>query len=192
MNSRAFASSLGATLPGAAFVTSLDEARIILASLPPLGDTWRIKRAFGMAGRGHRLVTATRPTDADFAFVRAGMSEGGVQVEPNVTLTQELAIHAMLGRDGAVRIGAVVEQQCDARGAWQSTMPLAEGAGKEAEAMRHSARHVAAALAHAGYFGPFGIDGYAYRGVGDAVGFQPRSEINARYSMGFGGGLREV
>ena len=45
------------------------------------------------------------------------------------------------------------------------------------------------ALAGAGYFGPFGIDAYRYRDRAGALRLQPRSEINARYSMGFAVGL---
>jgi hypothetical protein len=43
---------------------------------------------------------------------------------------------------------------------------------------------VATALHAAAYFGPFGIDAYEYR-VGVELRLNPRSEINARYSMGF-------
>ena len=45
-----------------------------------------------------------------------------------------------------------------------------------------------ARCAAAGYFGPFGVDAYTYR---DRLAratcdlLQPRSEVNARYSMGF-------
>ena len=49
VNSRGFAASLGATMPGSAFVRTLEEALAHLASPPPVGDAWRMKRAFGMA-----------------------------------------------------------------------------------------------------------------------------------------------
>ena len=52
------------------------------------------------------------------------------------------------------------------------------------------ASHVAAALASAGYFGPFGIDAYTYRGGGGSLELQLRSEINARYLDGFAIGYR--
>ena len=51
------------------------------------------------------------------------------------------------------------------------------------------AKRVGEALAAAGYFGPFGVDAYSYRGPLNAIHLQPRSEINARYSMGFAVGL---
>ena len=51
-------------------------------------------------------------------------------------------------------------------------------------ALLAEAHRVAEALFAADYFGPFGVDAYFYRDRGD-IRLQPRSEINARYSMGF-------
>jgi len=189
VNSRAFASSLGTTLPGAVFVADEGEARAVLGTSPPreLAEAWRVKRSFGMAGRGQRIVTPSRVTEQDLAFVRAGLSEGGVQIEPDVTIVTEYAVHGLLEPGGARTLGPVVKQRCDARGAWIASEPLAPG---EAPAsLVPEAEHVAAALTAAGYFGPFGVDAYTYRvrrGEGDgAVALQSRSEINARYTMGF-------
>ena len=189
VNSRAFASSLGSTLPGAAFVTTLDDARTLLARPPPLGHGWRVKRAFGMSGRGQRLIASTQLTEADLAFVRGGMPDGGVQIEPNVTIEREYAIHGVLDGDGTYRLGAIVEQRCDARGAWLATEPLHDASDALTEALVAEASRVAAALAGRGYFGPFGIDAFAYRGPENVTVLQLRSEINARYSMGFAVGF---
>ena len=192
VNSRAFAASLGATLPSAAFVTSLDEASEKLAETPALGGAWRIKRAFGMSGRGQRVVQLGHATEADLAFLRAGMTEGGVQIEPNVVIVDEYAIHGMLADDRSLRVGALLRQRCDARGAWLSSEPLSSPTAAESDLgarLVAEAKLVAGALADAGYFGPFGIDAYTYRAADDATCFQPRSEVNARYSMGFAMGL---
>jgi phosphoribosylaminoimidazole carboxylase (NCAIR synthetase) len=186
VNSRAFASALGATLPGAAFVTELDVARTMLAGAPPLGDGWRLKRAFGMTGRGQRNVRANEASDADLAFVRAALAEGGLQIEPNVAIVTEYAIHGMLAADGSFELGDVVEQRCDARGAWLATEPADATTSPEIlEALRGEASRVAAALAAEGYFGPFGLDAFTYRDSHGTMQLQPRSEINARYTMGF-------
>jgi hypothetical protein len=67
--------------------------------------------------------------------------------------------------------------------------PTAAEQGVVARLAEEAAR-VAAALASAGYFGPFGIDAYTYRAHGGALELQVRSEINARYSMGFAVGFR--
>lgn len=204
VNSRAFAAGLGPTLPSSAFVTDFDAARALLEGAPAIGDAWRVKRAFGMAGRGQRVVVASRPSDQDLAFVKASLVEGGVQVEPNVAIEREYAMHGMLSapvptessaHGGALRLGRLVEQRCDPRGVWLSTEPLHEPTPEEKAIgvrLAEEAARVGAALIEAGYFGPFGIDAYVYRDGEGGLALQPRSEINARYSMGFGVGFEPV
>ncbi|HEX7665483.1 MAG TPA: hypothetical protein VF407_13250 [Polyangiaceae bacterium] len=184
VNSRAFCAELGQTLEGAAFVTTLESARAHLESTTPKGiaTRWRVKRNFGMTGRGQRVVDPAKVTDADLAFVRAGLAEGGVQIEPDVTIASERSIHGMLAADGSFVLGRVVEQRCDARGAWVSSDPLPTG--EEPLGLRAEAERVARALRSARYFGPFGVDAFVYEADGGRV-LQPRSEINARYTMGF-------
>ena len=187
VNGRAFASELGATMPGAAFVTTLADAERHLASIPLIGHGWRVKRAFGMSGHGHRVVAA-RPSEADLAFVRGGLVHG-LQIEPNVSIDREYGLHGLVARDGACRLGAIVLQRCDARGSWLSTERLVPPDAALETALAAEAARVAAALAEAGYHGPFGIDAFTYRMGDGASALQPRSEINARYSMGFAVGF---
>ena len=189
VNSRAFATALGTTLPGAAFVTELEVARAMLRVEPPEGDAWRVKHAFGMAGRNQRVVTPRRVDDRALGFVQAGLSLGGVQIEPNVRIAQEYAQHGVLGADGSIVLGAPVRQRCDAHGAWLASEPVAvTDLGDLAARMDEECRRVAGALLAAGYFGPFGVDAFTYGDRAGALRFQPRSEINARYSMGFASG----
>lgn len=199
VNGRAFSASLGQTLPGAIFVRDLDAALEHLASRPPSSDGWRIKRAFGMAGRGQRVLPFGAPwTDADRTFLRAGIAEGGVQIEPQVSIARELAQHGLIDAAGALREGRLVVQECDARGRWVATRvvdDVDEVAQDLREEIAKELRRVGGALFAAGYFGPFGIDAYEYRVPGSAkdaaptLALQPRSEINARYSMGFAVGF---
>ncbi|WP_394832248.1 hypothetical protein LVJ94_37605 [Pendulispora rubella] len=188
VNSRAFASAMGATLPSGRFVTSLDEARAMLAASPAVGRGWRIKRAFGMTGRGQRPVDAGAASEADLAFVRAGLAEGGVQIEPNVSIVDEYAIHGMLDQEGTHALGVLVKQRCDAHGSWVATDCIPEPTRAErtiSARLAEEAARVAEALGREGYFGPFGIDAYTYRDRAGTIALQPRSEINARYTMGF-------
>lgn len=180
VNGRGFSASLGQTLPGARFCTSLAEIVGTLASPPPIGRGWRAKRAFGMAGRGQRRIDA--PTEADHAFFASALVEGGLQLEPDVSILRELGQHGMLAADGRLALGTTVRQTCDANGQWlaTTTAPDEEHAG----ALADEARRVGRALHEAGYFGPFGIDAFVH-----ADGLNPRSEINARYSMGFAAGF---
>lgn len=196
VNGRAFAASLGNTIPGAAFVSDLAAAEAMLARDPELvgrdGERrpWRIKRTFGMAGRGQRVVASGALGEVDRAFVRASMAEGGVQIEPDVEIVCERALHGMLAEDGAVRFGRLVTQRCDPHGQWLATEPALDVASELAGALRAEAERVAVALHGAGYFGPFGVDAYTYC-AGERVVLQPRSEINARYSMGFAIGFAD-
>lgn len=191
VNGRELAASLGQTLDGAEFVTDYDAACAKLASASPSG-TWRVKRSFGMTGRGQRVITAGAAPEADLAFVRASFDEGGVQIEPNVSIVAEYGIHGMLAQDSSLVLGALVTQRCDARGAWIATELVSghdDALVAVATALTDEARFVARALAEAGYFGPFGIDAFTYRAPSGDVVLQRRSEINARYSMGFGIGF---
>ena len=195
VNSRAFAASLGATMPDAAFVTDLEVARTILGRRPTVGSAWRVKHAFGMAGRNQRVVRSPPLADSDLAFVRAGLTHGGVQLEPDVTIEDEYAIHGLIAQDGSFRIGALVRQRCNSRGAWVSTERVdstGEPLGDVAERMRAEAHLVGDALVTAGYFGPFGVDAYGFRDREQKLRLQPRSEINARYTMGFAVGWGEA
>ncbi|MDP9035562.1 MAG: hypothetical protein M3O50_12220 [Myxococcota bacterium] len=196
VNSRAFASALGMTLPGAAFVIDLEVARAILRGQPPLGTGWRVKHAFGMAGRNQRVVVPGALAKRDAAFIEAGLARGGVQVEPNVVIESEYAIHGLIVEDGSFQLGAPVRQWCDRNGAWIASERIdpAEALGDHSVreilvALRAEAQHVARALVGAEFFGPFGVDAYSYRGADGALCFQPRSDINARYSMGFATGF---
>lgn len=180
VNGRGFSASLGQTLPGARFCTSLAEIEATLATSPPIGRGWRAKRAFGMAGRGQRRVDV--PTEADRAFFASALAEGGLQLEPEVKILRELGQHGMLAADGRLALGTTVHQACDASGQWLASTPAPDE--EHAGALAEEARRVARALHAAGYFGPFGIDAFVH-----ADGLVARSEINARYSMGFAAGF---
>ena len=173
VTSRAFHASMGQTLAGAVFATTFDDA--VAAMARP--GVWRLKRAFGMAGREHRIVPRGAASEADLGFVRASIAEGGVQIEPQLEIVRELAMHGMI-EGAAVTYGPLFEQRCDSRGAWLASIPISDPSMERA--MGVEAARAAEALRGAGYFGPFGIDGFVHR-----EGLQARSEVNARYSMGY-------
>lgn len=177
-------------LPGAFF--SDDVARVLeaIVSPPPLGDGWRLKRAYGMASRGHRVVRGA-PTEADRAFVRA--STDGLIVEPNVRIETELGLHGYLAVDGTFVRGELTRQTMDAYGAWREThRALADEASVEVRAaLDASLERAARALHTAGYFGPFGIDAFTYAHEGQ-LRLRASSEIHARYSMGWAFGFERL
>jgi hypothetical protein len=156
-------------------------------------DKSRRSRSLGVGGVSP--LVGAEPQDSDRAFLRAGIREGGIQIEPNVAIVCELAQHGVLVEDGSLRKGRLVVQECDARGQWLATR-IATDADEVDDATRtaiaNEVERVAAALHAANYFGPFGVDAFLYRARDGMRALQPRSEINARYSMGFavGFGLR--
>lgn len=190
VNGRGFAARLGQTLPGGVFVGELGEALAALASPPTIAKQWRAKRAFGMAGRGQRRIAPGAVSDADRAFLRSTLiADGGIQIEPDVAIVRELAIHGVLDEGGSLRLGRVVSQVCDEHGQWLATSLANDIDAETRRALVKEAHVVASALSHAGYFGPFGVDAFIYRDLAGAERLQPRSEINARYSMGFSVGF---
>ena len=83
-----------------------------------------------------------------------------------------------------------MRQNCDERGQWLGCQRLAPGElpRDDEGTLREELSRVAAALGAAGYFGPFGIDGFVYLD-GQHVRFNPRCEINARYTMNWLAGM---
>lgn len=195
VNGRAFSASLGATLPRAAFAKDEAEVCATVASDPPAGfRAWHVKSAFGMAGRGHRVIEAASDLRRDDReYLRSVLRHGhGVMVEPHAAIAREVGIHGFLARDGTLTLGSITEQRCDHRGVWVETSALDEAALADfgwASELEAEGRRVAGALRAEGYFGPFNVDAFTYRSQGEDR-FNPRSEINARYSMGFPEGMR--
>lgn len=174
VNSRRFSAELGQTLPGARYGLEL----------PDTGE-WLLKRPFGYAGKGRRRINAAKLSDADRAFIAASTE---LQIEPLVERLGDFALHGWVHEDGAFELGAPTEQLVDDTGAWQSTRVTSALSPAEFTALTAEASRSAHALHAAGYFGPFNLDAFRWR---DAHGthFQPRSEINARFSMGWATGM---
>jgi hypothetical protein len=186
VNGRGFNASLGQVLPGAVFVSDIEILRVELAQRHP-GDTWLLKRAFSVAGRGQRRVSGGELTGSDVVWARAALRLGGLQLEPLVEIEVEYVLHGHICEDGSFGLGPVCIQECDDNGAWFETRQAlgSELAQSDRDAIEDEGQRVAQALAAARYFGPFGIDAFRWRGAGGQCGLQPRSEINARYTLGW-------
>jgi hypothetical protein len=190
VNDKRFGAALGQNLPNARFVE--DEGA--LTSTLESGEKearWLLKRAFGFAGREQRRVSSGALTDADRRWIASSFRRGvGLQVEPCVERLLDVGLHGYLDDRGTLRLGRPTVQTIDARGAWVSTEIAQSGVlrPEEARALEAEAERAARALEAAGYFGAFGVDAFRYRREGE-LRFQPRSEINARYSMGWAVGM---
>lgn len=189
-NHRRFCAGLGHHLPGACYVDTLDELRAAVAA-PTGSGSWLLKRPLGFAGRGQLRASAGPLDEATRRWAEAALRGGeGLQVEPLVERFGDFAIHGLLGRDGALRLGHPTVQRCSALGSWESS-ERADGELLDGErrALEEEARRVAEALEKIGYFGPFNLDAFAWKGDDGGRRFNPRCEINARYSMGWAVGL---
>jgi hypothetical protein len=201
VNHRRFAAELGQTLPGARFVDTMDELIEAIAAPSPTGH-WLLKRPFGFTGRGRRKVRSGSLEEAARPFALASLAPrrhgrasdlraGGLQVEPWVDRAGDAAIHGFISASGEITLGEPTVQRLSPSGAWVGSaraapFDLSDG---ELRDLEEAAGETARALYAAGYFGPFGIDAFRYRDAQGAVHFNPRCEINARYSMGWATGM---
>ncbi|MFO0722920.1 MAG: hypothetical protein U1E65_03985 [Myxococcota bacterium] len=190
-NHRRFSFELGATLEGSAWITAIEGLERHWAEHPGI-QRWLLKRPLGFAGRGRRKLRSGQLSSADRDYLVASFAqEEGLLLEPWIERTQDFGLHGLLAEDGALRLGRPTVQRTDHQGAWLESA-LAEAGALSPEVLSglfQEAERAAEALHRLGYFGPFNIDGYLGRNDQGAPIFQPRSEINARYSMGFAVGM---
>lgn len=193
VNHRRFSADLGQTLPGACYVATLAELEAAIAGPTPTGH-WLLKRPFGFAGRGQRRVTRGLLDPAARAWAATSLGPapyGGLQVEPWVERRGDYSLHGHVARGGAVRLGQPCIQSCDARGVYLGASLAREGDldGDERRLLVEAALAAGDALARAGYFGPFGIDAFRWEDARGALRWNPRCEINARYTMAWAIGM---
>jgi hypothetical protein len=183
---RSFAAGLGQCLPGARYIDNLGELEAALQT-PSCSGEWLLKRDFSFAGRERRRVRGGRLDPPTLGFVKRSFARGqGLSLEPCLERDADFAQHGFLLASGELLLGPAMLQHCDARGVWQASTSLPAGAlsAAEAAALCDSVRGAGAALREAGYFGPYGVDAFRYRHAG-RLAFQPRCEINPRFTMGY-------
>lgn len=194
VNHRRFSFELGANLEGSGYFTELGALRAHLETQPP-DWPWLVKRPLSFAGRGRRRMCLSRLSEADTNYLRSSLQGGeGLLVEPWIERSRDYAIHGQLAADGTAVYGAPTVQRIDEHGAWQGSQIAgpAELPAEERALLLAEAERVARALSAAGYFGPFNLDAFAGRDPNGRSVFQPRCEINARYSMGYPVGMGGV
>ncbi len=199
-NHRRFSQGLGQALPGARFVQTVEELLDVLGDAALLKrvstqNNWLLKRPLAYAGRGRRKIAPGRELGAvDRQWIEAALRSGdGLQIEPFVVRELDCSLHAWLAADGALVLGEPAVSNIDSSGAWVSTTRAAPGALTAAEraALTEQTKATAKALGALGYFGPFGLDAFRWRAPDGELHFQPRCEVNARYSMGWAVGMGE-
>jgi hypothetical protein len=191
VNHRRFSAALGRALPGARYVVTRAALDAAIAGPSPTGR-WLLKRPFGFAARGRVRVGPDAPDAVAERWIAASLATGeGLEVEPWVERDGDYGLHGYLDRAGALTLGEPTAQRCDEGGAWLASARAERGelAPPELSALLAAAAAAAAALRAAGYFGPFGVDAFRFRDAGGGLAFEPRCEINARYSMGWAVGM---
>ena len=186
VNHRHFAHTLAMGLPHQRYAATRPALDAILAIDQ---EPWLLKRPLTFAGRG-QLRPSHPPTPKENSWIDKSLRSDGLLVEPLVVPTCEVSLHGFIWRDGRHALGRICAQSVSPSGVYLRIALATDNTLEphEREAFTAAATRVATALHAAGYFGPFGIDGYRYTGAwGD--GFCALSEINARYTLGFAVGF---
>jgi phosphoribosylaminoimidazole carboxylase (NCAIR synthetase) len=182
VNHRLFAHELGGGLPDQAYVQTREQ---LLALVGDYTRLWLLKRPLGFAGRGQLRIIGPL-TEKQMTWVDASLKRDGLLLEPLVQPTFEVSLHGFIWRDGRYELGRICAQNISERGAFRGVRLSEPGelAPNERAAFSERAETAGHALARAGYFGPFGVDGYRYT-QNDTTAFCALGEINARYTLGF-------
>ncbi len=191
---RSFCAALGLSLELSLFTADVGEAERHLDGPAPPSGRWLCRKELGFAGRGRLVQPAGRATKEARGFLEAACASGGALIEPWVDRLLDVSLHGFIGPDGALTSGSPCVSTVDAGGVWRATRRALseEVLAEELAALARALEASGAALHRAGYFGPFGIDGFRHRWApGEPARFNPRCELNARYSMGWAVGMGE-
>lgn len=186
VNHRRYAHELGGGLPGQRWCADGVELEVALRESP---RPCLLKRPLAFAGRG-QLRLYDELDDAQRSWIAASLRKDGLILEPLVVPRLELSLHGFVWQSGQRELGRICRQAVSQRGVFKGARLAEPGevTDGERDALFAAAERTAAALARAGYFGPFGIDAHRYEGAHGA-GFCALSELNARYTMSFATGF---
>ena len=157
----------------------------------PVGP-WVLKRDFGFAGLGLRVVRGVL-SDADQSWLSLALKVGPGRVQPWRERLVDVVMHGWVDRPtgpvnapdaGRVLLAPALVQQCGPGGTWQRTRsPGPEEISVDvARSLRLAAELVGEALGSVDYHGPFGIDGFVWRDD-DRREHLYVCDVNARYTM---------
>lgn len=182
VNHRLFAHELGGGLPEQQYFS---ERAPLEALLRRAERRWLCKRPLAFAGRGQMRFYGPI-TDKQWSWLDVSLAQDGLIVEPLVSPELEVSLHGFIRQRGEFELGRICVQEVSERGVFRGLRLAKPGEleAHESESLEKQGVRVAEALRGAGYFGPFGIDGYRYE-LDGSRGFCALGEINARYTMGF-------
>lgn len=180
----------GHALPGADMLESLDALAAHLeaggADASPAGR-FVVKAPLSAAGR---LRWIGSPADLSIPKNRRTLKNlfhrhGSLLFEPWMDRAGDFGLAALVGPAGAFRIVSIHRQTVDAEGRFTGLELSAGGLSiDERQQLETTAGHVARALAHEGYVGPFGLDAFRHRDAAGRLRFHPLGEVNTRMTVG--------
>ena len=192
-NHRQFLSRIPHHTLGGVYLTGPDAIAGLLADLGT--NKLRLKRAFGFAGKGQRSIGQLPSADAQ-RWITDSVKRLGLWCEAAVDITHEYSIHGYVDEE-ELWVGSSCVAVTDAYGAPASfdlrermNAPMSD---TEQQQQLNAAHDVAAALRSVGYFGPFGVDSFAFNADGQRV-YCAASDVNARFTLAWSlgmGALRE-
>ena len=185
-NDRAWTVPLGDPTLCRSFVAPTDDWRRLLLEARSPSGTWRLKRRFGFAGRGQYRLSPTLKA-GDERWIEDSLKAGGLLREADLPLQEEFSIHGYVDPE-ELMVGTPVSFSTDPYG----SPSVAPRAGIEradwVQALERAATTVAEYLREFGYFGPFGVDAFAWNASGSSV-LNPVSDVNARFTLAWSTGM---
>lgn len=174
----ALAGELGIALPGARALGSLAELDALFAARAP--RRWVCKAAWSAAGRDRCLGEGPPTPDRRTRIARLIERAGAVVIEPWLDRRLDVGVCGVAGGLIQPPHGLATDARGGFAGIDLTPPPLLPA---EAARLAEVAARVSAALAAAGYAGPFGIDAFVHDDAG-VRRLHPLCEINARHTFG--------
>lgn len=169
--------------------TSVEVERAVARAAPARHSgrkpAWLLRRSLSAAGQGRLIVEVW--SDDVATWVNRALRLGPLHVMPLVDIDGEFSGHAFLHRSGEVELGHHVDQVV--RGAAWSSATRREQAVPE---LRRALDAVIKRLQGMGYFGPLGVDGFAWLDGAGAKHVAAGTDVNARYTMSMGAAFDTV
>ncbi|HUJ60100.1 MAG TPA: hypothetical protein VLX92_16455 [Kofleriaceae bacterium] len=171
----ALAGELGVALPGARGVATLAE---LDAATAAIAGRWVCKAAWTASGRDRGFGDGA-PAGETRTYLARLLARGPAVVEPWLERTADLGVCARVDPQGRIIAEPPHALRVDPRGGFAGIALRASIAPEHRAALDRVVAAAGAALARAGYAGPFGVDAFVHRG-----GLHPLCELNARHTFG--------